>query len=138
MCKEPRKVALVNEYCMDGPNRYLRNNHDAAGINLVRMDGSGVWVPYADTIWVHGHNMVGGNNRFGRPDYQVGPPYTPGYTGRMPRDYYFGLHASFVRWYAPPSEDMGGRQGTFQHGYAHRPIDQKALSNMGYSLFRQL
>ncbi len=92
---EPSKVLAVSEPCYTATGPYLNNNHDGRGLNVVRFDGSGVWVPLSETMPVHGHNKVAGGNRFGEPDYNIST------TGRAAAGYWYVVFGSGYRYHNP-------------------------------------
>lgn len=92
---EPRRVLAVSEPCYTSAGPYLNNNHGGRGLNVVRFDGSGVWVPLDQTMPVHGHNKVAGGNRFGEPGYNIST------TGRAAAGYWYVAYGSGYRYYNP-------------------------------------
>jgi len=60
----PSRTVAVNEPLRTGSGSPDSTNNHGVGLNLVRMDGSGLWVDIQDTMQDHGHNGWTGGNRF--------------------------------------------------------------------------
>ena len=63
--RRPSTAVAVNEPLRTGTGSADSRNNHGVGLNLVRMDGSGLWVDEANTIAQHKHWNWHGVNRFG-------------------------------------------------------------------------